>query len=120
LEQHIQTIIDKLPNERQVALNEISISQRKQKDRWDQRIAHMVTFAIGDKVLLFDAAQEKQWSRKLDEKWKGPYYVHNCLPNGAYKLRTIEGRVLRAPQNGSYLKLYKDRAHWEPQVTITV
>jgi transposase InsO family protein len=120
LEQRIQTIIDKLPNERQAALNEISISQTKQKNRWDQRIAHLVTFAIGDKVLLFDAAQEKQWSRKLDEKWKGPYYVHNCLPNGAYKLRTIDGRVLRAPQNGSYLKLYKDRTHWEPQVTIPV
>jgi hypothetical protein len=27
-------------------------------------------FEIGDKVLYYNAAKEKQWSGKLEEKWK--------------------------------------------------
>ena len=49
------------------------------------------SFRIGDKVLLYHADKEKQWTGKLEEKWKGPYYIHMVLPNGSYKLRVYSG-----------------------------
>jgi hypothetical protein len=29
--------------------------------------------------------RKKQWSEKLEEKWKGPYYIYEVLLNGSYK-----------------------------------
>ena len=75
-------------------------------------------FSIGDKVLYYDAAKEKQWTGKLNPKWKGPYYIHQVGEKGAYKLRTIDGKVLRTPVNGSLLKLYYDRQNWEPIIVV--
>ena len=53
-------------------------------------------------------AQDQSHSGKLNPKWKGPFYIHDVLPHGAYKLRTIEGQVLSAPVNGSLLKHYRE------------
>ena len=50
---------------------------------------------IGDKVLLKNAAKEKQWSEKLASKWKGPYYIHKEIGKEAYKLRTLNEKVLK-------------------------
>ncbi len=41
---------------------------------------------IKDKVLLYDAIKVKQQSGKLEEKWKGSYYIHDKLLNRSYKL----------------------------------
>ena len=68
-----------------------------------------VQFQIGDLVLYYNATKEKQWSGKLDPKWKEPYYIHNVLMNGSYKLRNKQGRVLVTPANGSLLKKYNDQ-----------
>ena len=78
----------------------------------------MTNFNIGDKVLMYNAAKEKQWSGKLNEKWKGPFFIHDILPNGVYKLRTIDGKVLATPININLLKLYHDRQNWEPMIVI--
>src|SRR5437762_3201173 len=61
---------------------------------------------IGDKVLLKDAAKEKQWSGKLALKWKGPYYIHEEIGKGAYKLRTLDGKVLKTSHNVKHIKKY--------------
>src|SRR5438045_8443443 len=50
----------------------IGESQEKQKERHDRQIGYETKLKIGDKVLLKDAAKEKQWSGKLAPKWKGP------------------------------------------------
>ena len=63
-------------------------------------------------------AKDKQWSGKLNPKWKGPYYIHQILLNGSYKLRELDGKVLRTPANGNLLKLFHDRLNWEPQIVI--
>ncbi|GBB95550.1 hypothetical protein RclHR1_02560010 [Rhizophagus clarus] len=63
-------------------------------------------------ILYYDAAKEKQWTGKLDSKWKGPFYIHEIRQNSAYKLRSMEGKVLRTPVNESLLKLYYDRQNW--------
>jgi len=103
---------------RKEALNNIELSQIKQKERFDAKLKKPKLFKIGDKVLLKDSAKEKQWSGKLDPKWKGPYYIHEVIGQGAYKLRTLEGQILKAPSNVINLKLYNDRTEWEPKIYI--
>jgi len=68
-----------------------------------------MTFEVGNKVLLKDAAKEKQWSGKLQPKWKGPYIINEIVGKGAYKLRNLEGRILKAPYNIKLLKKYYSR-----------
>jgi len=70
------------------------------------------------KVLLKDAAKEKQWSGKLSSKWKGPYYIHDIVGGGAYKIRTLKGRVLKASYNVKHSKRYFDQRGKLPLVFI--
>ena len=65
-----------------------------------------IKFQIEDKVLYFKAAQDQSHSGKLNQKWKGPYYIHDVLPHGAYKIRNLEGGIVKTPINGNLLKLY--------------
>ena len=69
-------------------------------------------------VLLRDAAKEKQWSGKLRPKWKGPYYIHNIIGKGVYKLREIDEKVLRTSYNVKLLKKYYDRRDKEPVIFV--
>jgi hypothetical protein len=118
INQRIFMLINDLPHVREEAKIKVQESQIKQKEYHDQKIKKEINFEIGDKVLYYNAAKEKQWTGKLDSKWKGPFYIHQIKQNGAYQLRTIEGKVLRVPVNGSLLKRYKDRQNWEPIVTV--
>src|SRR6266496_3592160 len=58
------------------AIENIEKSQSNQKKYHDRKIKRRSDLNIGDKVLLYDAAKAKQWSGKLEEKWKGPYLIH--------------------------------------------
>src|SRR5438045_9578891 len=84
----------------------IGESQEKQKERYDRKIRYETKLKIRDKVLLKDAAKEKQWSGKLAPKWKGPYYIHEEIGKGAYKLRTLDGKVLKTSHNVKHIKKY--------------
>ena len=108
LVQHVATQIDDLPVIRNQVRQQINFEQQKQKDRYDTRLQKAIQFQIGDQVLYYRAMLDKQWSGKLEPKWKGPYYIHAVIGNGAYKIRELDGRVLKTPVHGSLLKLYKD------------
>src|ERR1043166_10299807 len=97
-----------LNENRNEVLEIIKRSQEKQKERHDKKIIED-KFEIGDKVLLKDTAKEKQWSGKLSQKWKGPYYIHQIIGKGVYKLRDMDGRVLKATRNIKHLKRYYDQ-----------
>jgi Integrase zinc binding domain/Integrase core domain len=112
------TLTEDLPQERETAKRNILKSQRKQKEYHDQKKKLAQTFKISDKVLMYDAARDKHFTGKLKPKWKGPYYIHDTLKNGAYKLRTMDGKVLAAPINIQLLKKYHDRETWEPQILL--
>ncbi|CAB4418816.1 unnamed protein product [Rhizophagus irregularis] len=111
-------LIEELPNIRNQAKENIEKSQEKQKSYHDKKNKIKQRFRIEDKVLYYDAAKEKQWSGKLEEKWKGPYYVHEIISKGSYKIKTMEGRILRTPVNGELLKEYIDRTNFEVIVRI--
>ena len=97
---------------------QVQNKQNKQKEHHDQQITRPLELQIGDKVLYYKAAMEKQWSGKLEEKWKGLYYIHDVGPHGTYKLRDMDGKISKTQINESLLKLYKDRISWDPIVTI--
>src|SRR5947199_1613985 len=54
-----------LTEEREESRRNVRKSQEKQKERYDKKIGEETKLKIGDKVLLKDAAKEKQWSGKL-------------------------------------------------------
>ena len=58
--------------------------------------------------MLKDTTKEKQWSEKLAPKWKEPYYIHKEIGKGAYKLRTLNGKVLKTSHNVKHIKKYYD------------
>src|SRR5215469_16625223 len=114
----IKELLEKLPEARNKTRIEIEKSQAKQKKYHDDKIKIKENYKIGDKVLYYNAAKEKQWSGKLEEKWKGPYFIHEILLNGSYKIKELDGRILKTPVNGELLKKYNSRESWEPYVVI--
>jgi Integrase zinc binding domain/Integrase core domain len=118
LTQRIAHMLDKLPHDREDTRKRIDQQQVKQKIYHDRHIKTNIQFKIGDKVLLYRAEKEKQWTGKLENKWKGPYYIHLVLPNDSYKIRQMDGKVLTTPFNGRLLKLYSDREQWIPYISI--
>ena len=105
----IEILIEEIVPEREKARAKVTNAQEKQKNRYDKKLKTKIFFEIGDKVLYYEAAKEKQWSGKLRPKWKGPYYIYQVLSNGSYKLRTLDGKILVIPVNRSLLKIYRDR-----------
>ena len=69
-------------------------------------------------MLYFKAAKVKQWSGKLEEKWKGPYYIQQVMLNGSYQLKELNGKIVNTPVNGELLKKYASREDFEPIVVI--
>ncbi|CAB4443573.1 unnamed protein product [Rhizophagus irregularis] len=116
--QRINSLIDELPSIRNQAKENIGKSQEKQKKYHDKKYKTKKNFQIGDKVLYYNAAKEKQWSGKLEEKWKGPYYVHKTISKGSYRIKTMEGKILKTPVNGELLKEYIDRSNFEVLIRI--
>lgn len=101
-------LINDVPHIRQKARYQVLQEQNKQMERHKHITKRPINFQIGDKVLYFKAAQDQSHSGKLNPKWKGPFYIHDVLPNGAYKLRTMETQVLATPINGNLLKYYRE------------
>lgn len=118
LRQHIDFITEDLQNIRLDAQQNIEKAQEKQKQYHDKGLK-VEKFNIGDKVLLYESAKAKVHGNKFREKWTGPYYIHDSITPGAYKLRTLEGKVLRRTINTDRLKRYFERPIWEPQIYIT-
>ena len=118
MEERLHQLISELPHALEITKTKITQQQMKQKEYHDNHVRHETSFKIGDKVLLYRAEKEKQWTGKLEEKWKGPYYIHMVLQNGSYKLRSYSGQVLKTPFNGKLLKIYQDRTEWTPIITI--
>ena len=51
------------------------------------------------------------------EKWIGPFYIHNVLPNNVYKLRNMDGKIIKGVIHGNRLKLFHEQI-LEPLVII--
>ncbi|KAG9294546.1 hypothetical protein G9A89_008657 [Geosiphon pyriformis] len=69
-----------------------------------------------NKVLLHRTKAEKQWSGKFENKWDGPFYIHEILGNGSYKLR-LDDKILAKVAHGDRLKHYYSRNNPEPLIS---
>ncbi len=118
LEKRVKKISTKFTQTKKKALENIEKSQSNQKKYHDKKIKRKSNLNIGDKVLLYDAAKVKQWNGKLEEKWKGPYFIHDKLLNGSYKLKDFKRNIFKTPVNGKILKKYHNRQNYVPYITI--
>lgn len=109
LQTHVMAQLEDLTINREQAKLRIQMEQQKQKDRHDKKLPKLVQFNIGDQVLYYRATLDGQHSGKLEPRWKGPYTVYQIIGNGAYKIRSTDGRELPNAVNGTFLKLYKNR-----------
>ena len=63
----------------------------------------------GDFVIVSDESLKKQWSRKFDNRWLGPYIIEEVHANGSYTLKELDGTPLRTKIAGKRVKLFKRR-----------
>ena len=84
-------------------------AQERQKEYHDKMIKKNHEFEIEEKVLYYKAAKAKQWSGKLEEKWKGPYYIYQKTLNKLYKIKEMNGKILKTPVNGELPKKYNSK-----------
>jgi hypothetical protein len=116
-EYRIQYLVDEHPKVINQARENIKRSQEMQKRIHDKKSKEKV-FETGEKVLYYKAIKDKQWTGKLEENWKGPYYVHEKLLNGAYKIKDEKGIIVKVPVNGELLKHYYSRESYIPYILI--
>jgi hypothetical protein len=109
-------LIQDIEEDRQGVVKQIQKEQHKQKVRYDQQ-GVTEKLQIGDKVLVERTWLRSNLSAKLEDKWAGPYFVHEVRDNNVYKLRTIEGQLVRNLVHGNRLKLYHER-QLEPVIVI--
>ncbi|RKP33116.1 hypothetical protein BJ085DRAFT_12798, partial [Dimargaris cristalligena] len=62
--------------------------------------------AIHDIVLEYDSSLDKQWSRKFDNRWRGPYKILDINENGSYTLAELDGTPRYPRVNGDRLKKF--------------
>jgi len=82
-------------------------NQDKIKHRYDSKIRSKA-FTVGQEVLMYDSSLLKQWSRKLDERWLGPFQVKWVGSKGAYSIGSEDGTERLV--SGDQLKLYHRRS----------
>src|SRR3989440_12500987 len=109
-------LIDQLENDRQEVISRVTRGQQIQKQRHDQT-GISKKLKIGDKVLVERTWLKTNFSSKLEDKWTGPYYIHSILENNVYKLRTLEGRLVKNVVHGNRLKIYREM-QLEPVIFI--
>lgn len=107
--ERLDEIIEDLPFKRDIAREEILRSQTKQKEYYDNKGKRKEKFKIGEEVLKYRADQLNSKSGKLEDKWTGPYLIHEVLLKGSYKLKDLEGKIFKTPTNGQWLKKYYNR-----------
>ena len=96
-------IIDKMNNEQIKARENIEKGQEQQKSRHKKESTKL---KIGDKVLIHRTNLQTNFSAKLEEKWIGPYYIHDVLQRNVYKLRNLDGKLVKNVIHGNRLKLF--------------
>ena len=115
--QRAYELIDKLPTYQNQARQNTKQSQWRQKVCFDANI-RPETFEIGNKVWIQRKELEASRLAKFEDKRFGPFLIHEKLDNGAYKLRTIEGKILQKYYNSDRLAKYYEPQAWEPVVVI--
>ena len=93
-------------NEQVKARENIEKGQEQQKSRHERKSTKL---KIGDKILVHRTNLQTNFSAKLEEKWIGPYYIHDVLSCNVYKLRNLDGKLVKNVIHGNRLKLFHEQ-----------
>ncbi|KAG9285583.1 hypothetical protein G9A89_008560 [Geosiphon pyriformis] len=116
LQRRAYTLLSTLEEKRQIAATYIEHSQAQQKEWHNDKLSPVTNeFKIGNKVFLHRTKAEKQWSGKFENKWDRPFFIHEVLGNGSYKLR-LDDKILAKVVHGDCLKHYNFRNNPEPLI----
>ena len=99
-------IINKINNEQIKTRENIEKGQKQQKSRHKGKSTKL---KIGNKVLVHRTNLQTNFSVKLEEKWIGPYYIHDVLPRNIYRLRNLDGKLVKNVIHGNRLKLFHEQ-----------
>ncbi|GBG78454.1 hypothetical protein CBR_g26484 [Chara braunii] len=114
--------IDTIEDRIEEAASRTTDSRTKDKFQWDKMaMVRKEPLKVGEVVLLYDSSLEKQWSRKLDKRWLGPYRVTRCGEHGAYQIEELNGTTWKDWVSGSRLKKFVARdeakkSEWEKRI----
>jgi len=83
-----------------------NVNVERMKQRYDRKV-RSTNLDVGTEVLLFDSTLLKQWSRKLEERWLGPFVIKWRGTSGAYGIEDETGKFKLV--SGDQLKPYYRR-----------
>ena len=99
-EEDLRTAADRIKSSRQINKEFFDKKCRKRKG----------SLKTGDMVLLYNSRLDKQWSKKLDNRWNGPYLINDLKElRGTSLLEELDGRVLEGVFSGERLKRFFPR-----------
>ena len=83
-------------------------AQQKQKETYDRK-HQLEELPVGTEVMIENTAQLQRKGGKLDNIFKGIYFIHESLGKGLYSVKNQQGTILQKKVNISRLKVYKRR-----------
>ena len=102
--------LERQPEDLKIAREKIIKSRAINKEYFDQtKRLRRHPLKRGDFVIVSDDSLKKQWSRKFDNRWLGPYIIEEVHNNGSYSLKELDGTPLRIRIAGKRVKLFKRR-----------
>ena len=102
---NLQEFINQAHYARELVKENILTSQASMKEYFD-RTAKNIKYELNDLVLLHNTRSTHAQPKKLSQNFLGPFFIHEVLPNNAYRLVHFEsGKTLKFPVNGRRLKL---------------
>ncbi|CAB4494325.1 unnamed protein product [Rhizophagus irregularis] len=116
MQRRIYQLIVELEEERNDVSLRIEKEQAKQKQVYDQQ-GISEKLKIGDQVLVERTWLKNNFSAKLENKWIGPYFIHEVLNDNVYKLRNLDGKLIKHVIHGNRLKKYYEQ-RLEPIVIV--
>ncbi|XP_063438465.1 uncharacterized protein LOC134719390 [Mytilus trossulus] len=118
--EHIQEVIEKLKIAKEIATDNVTRRQEKNKQHYDKK-AKEPDFRVGQKVLIRVYKVPPGLSRKLQDNSDGPYLITQLGPNHTYRLMNSNTRkVMKSLINAQHLRIYHDPRIFRRQDDIIV
>ena len=116
---HVNQLLDRLKVVHEMASKNTEISQSESKEKHDIK-AKQSNFVLGEQVFLKINKHRQGYSKKLEDKWKGPYYIREKGPFDTYKIADCQTNKLHKPLvNARHLKRYYDPLNYRIEPTDT-
>ena len=88
----------------------VKVSRERNKKWFDKnKKLRKDKLVVGDWVLVHNMQLEKQHSKKLDNRWLGPYKIRSISNKGTYLLEEPDGTKLKSIYAGESVKRFYPR-----------